>query len=183
MEFKYFKNLLLVEADVSGDDPRVLSLKGNSTASVSLIDSDDTIVGIAPLSAQSGEFTKTCTIYCNMPGGYQVALLVDYIYHGNGYIIGTNGTTVYYEKVTSLEGKTRVNLTRGVSLGSYDGYKVIDITYADNYFYFTLGDSAGNRVLKRVIGDIDLAQEADVTDIALSAPVIWTENVYSDPAE
>ena len=182
MEFKYFKNLLLVEADVSGDDPRVLSLKGNSTASVSLIDSDDTIVGIAPLSAQSGEFTKTCTIYCNMPGGYQVALLVDYIYHGNGYIIGTNGTTVYYEKVTSLEGKTRVNLTRGVSLGSYDGYKVIDITYADNYFYFTLGDSAGNRVLKRVIGDIDLAQEADVTDIALSAPVIWTENVYSDPA-
>ena len=181
MEFKYFKNLLLIEADISGDDPRTLSLKGNSTAAVSLIDSDDTIVSAIPLSAQSGEFTKTCAIYCNMPGGYQVALLVDYIYHGNGYIIGTSGTIIYYEKVTSLEGKTRVNLTQGVSLGSYEGYRVVDITYANNYFYITLGDSAGNRVLKRVIGDIDLAQESDVTDIALSAPIIWTENVYSDP--
>ena len=182
MEFKYFKNLLLVEADVSGDDPQVLNLKGNSAASVSLIDPDDTIVGVAPIAAQSGEFTKTCAIYCNMPGGYQVALLVDYIYYGNGYVIGTNGTSVYYEKVTSLEGRTRVNLTRGVSLGTYDDYKVIDIAYADNYFYFTLGDSAGNRILKRVIGDIDLAQETDVTDMALSAPIIWTENVYSDSA-
>ena len=182
MEFKYFKNLLLVEADVSGDDPQVLNLKGNSAASVSLIDPDDTIVGVAPIAAQFGEFTKTCAIYCNMPGGYQVALSVDYIYYGNGYVIGTNGTSVYYEKVTSLEGRTRVNLTRGVSLGTYDDYKVIDIAYADNYFYFTLGDSAGNRILKRVIGDIDLAQETDVTDMALSAPIIWTENVYSDSA-
>ena len=132
-------NKKVVRAYILAHPERAKRYRTNANSKyIALIDSDDTIVGVAPLSAQSGEFTKTCTIYCNMPGGYQVALLVDYIYHGNGYIIGTNGTTVYYEKVTSLEGKTRVNLTRGVSLGSYDGYKVIDITYADNYFYFIL---------------------------------------------
>lgn len=180
IEFKYFKNLLLIEADVSGDDPYTLSLKGNSIKAMGLLDSDDAIVGAVPLFTQSGEFAKTCAIYQITFTGTQLPLKVDYIYYDNGYVIGALNTRIYYEKVASLEGRTRVNLKQGVSLGNYSGYKVVDITYADNYFYITLGDSAGNRIIKRVIGDIDLAQDTDVTDMALASPIIWTETVYKD---
>lgn len=160
-EFKYFKNLLVFEARVDMNNPRLLITTGSNmfTEAQQQISPGDSILQI---SALTGTASTNKSIALFDSNGKEIN--IDSACYGNGKLVATSGISIYVHSTNDLgsEANIRMKQIDAPVLSGVLSARVSKINLIDGYFYFTAHDTSSSTPITHI-----LRVEADMIDSPL----------------
>jgi hypothetical protein len=158
LDFKYYKNLLILEGKIDTSNPKVILSDGSNQFSqgLNMINSGDTVIDCVILSGGT-KVTKTLSIKCKNSSGSYDDLKINFITYVNGYFIASNGGQVYYYSAPNIASVSTIYLTKINNVITSDSGDITSVSYSDNYFYLTFKDSiASSTEIYSLYADINV---------------------------